>query len=338
MSVGLFIRVLLVLATLAGVVPALLMSDIHPFHVITPGNGGWRFVVAALLIWATLKVGNRLAERFCQMSFTTWWDPAKTADGNLDWDHLLLLVQPVTDPIDNFGMVRPRAIFSQGIVVVLGGAALFACARIAADWLALPELPAFLTLGGNKRLDLDALINLSGNLTAFLALAAAAASIWFANDQLRAKVRADNRQEWLASARTLLGEVVALAREHATADVKSREAFNRELDPRRLRFELMLNPREKDHRLLMHLLRRLAFIHEPTRAETADGGAFWTVLMSHCARRSVELGECDDGVKYYEAVWKPIVECTDPGSLTTYVMRLGHVVLKREWERVKAAR
>ena len=55
--------------------------------------------------------------------------------------------------------------------------------------------------------------------------------------------------------------------------------------------------------------------------------------MSHCARRSVELGECDDGVKYYEAVWKPIVECTDPGSLTTYVMRLGHVVLKREWER-----
>jgi len=296
------------------------------------GPGAWRLVAAALLVWLALALGRRLADTFQRTCFTSWWDPAEVPDGDLNWEDLKRLVEPDDDPMVNRGSLRPATTlnFLCRFAVIAG--TVFLCGRVAATALAHPELPAFLKSGGEARMPVDALINLSGNLTAFLALTAAVASIWFANSQLRSKVRADNRQEWLANARTLLGEVVALARENAVADGSSRAAINELLDPKRLRFELMLNPREKDHRLLMHLLRRLAFLHEPARAEAADGGTFLKVLNEHC------IVSASGANSPREAKWKLVVHCQDPAELTTYVMRLGHVVLKREWERVKATR
>ncbi len=296
------------------------------------GPGAWRLVGAALLVWLALALGRRLAETFQRTCFTSWWDPAEVPDGDLNWEDLKRLVEPDDDPMVNRGFLRTATAlaFLCKLVAILG--MMFICGRLAAASLAHPELPAFLKLGGNERIPSDALINLSGNLTAFLALTAAIASIWFANSQLRSKVRADNRQEWLANARTLLGEVVALAREHAVADGTARTSINELLDPKRLRFELMLNPREKDHRLLMHLLRRLAFLHEPARAEAADGGTFSKVIGEHC------IVSASDATSFREVKWKRVVDCKEPAELTTYVMRLGHVVLKREWERVKATR
>jgi hypothetical protein len=296
------------------------------------GSGAWRLVGAALLVWLALALGRRLADTFQRACFTSWWDPAEVPDGDLNWENLKRLVEPDEDPMVNRGSLRAATTltFLCRLVVILW--LMFLCGRVAAASLAHPALPVFLKLSGNDRIPADALVNLSGNLTAFLALTAAVASIWFANSQLRSKVRADNRQEWLANARTLLGEVVALAREHAVADGSARASINELLDPKRLRFELMLNPREKDHRLLMHLLRRLAFLHEPDRAEAADGGAFLQVIGEHGV-----VSESDaNGPR--ESKWKRVVDCKEPAQLTTYVMRLGHVVLKREWERVKATR
>ena len=49
-----------------------------------------------------------------------------------------------------------------------------------------------------------------GNPTAYLALLAAVVTIIFTYYQLRAKVRADSRQQWIIRARELVGQVVAL--------------------------------------------------------------------------------------------------------------------------------
>ena len=329
--VGLLIRCSPVVAALAGAL-GLLTRDESPGLEDKFGFGAWRLVGAALLVWLTLALGRHLADFFKRTCFTSWWDPADVPDGDLNWENLKRLVEPDDDPMVNRGSLRTATtlIFLCRLMVILG--LMFLCGRVAAAALAHPKIPVFLKLSGNNRIPADALMNLSGNLTAFLALTAAVASIWFANSQLRSKVRADNRQEWLANARTLLGEVVALAREHAVADGSARAAINELLDPKRLRFELMLNPREKDHRLLMHLLRRLAFLHEPHRAEEADGGTFLQVIGKHCIVSAADA----NGPR--ELKWKRVVDCDEPAQLTTYVMRLGHVVLKREWERVKATR
>jgi len=302
------------------------------------GMAGWRLVILFVAAWLLWQAGGRFGDDLRQASYTSWWDPTDLPDGDLGWDDLLRLVAPTKDPMENGGILRRGTTFTHVARLAVAAAVLYLGSRLAAEWIAKPGLPPFLERGGDDRLGADALINLSGNLTAFLALTAAAASIWFANSQLRSKVRADNRQEWLANARTLLGEVVALARGHAGAAGTDPPTFDDALDSRRLRFELMLNPREKDHRLLMHLLRRLAFLREPERAQAADGGAFLIVLKKLCEGRQ-RVRDADGTEKsYYEAEWKAIVECSNAAVLTTYVMRLGHVVLKREWERVKAAR
>lgn len=311
--------------------------------VWNPWQGLWRLAVVLLLLLAARAFGRALADRFDGVAFTSWWDPAREPDGALGWEELLSLVRPGRDPIENVGRSRPgvmvRCVAVVGVVAIVGAS----CACMIAEWLADPEIPRLLLRSGPDRVLLDGIVNASGNLTAFLALVAAVASIRFASLQLRSKVRADNRQEWLANARTLLGQVVALARQqaderHGWLGRRRARATAAQLDPLRLRFELMLNPREKDHRLLMHLLRQLAFLGEAERAEKADGGAFIEVLKRHCSEQDASTSSQAGGSGTYKSRWQPIVECTDPAELTTYIMRLGHVVLKREWERVKATR
>lgn len=308
-----------------------------------PWQGLWRLSLVLLLLVAARALGRKLAARFDGLAFTSWWDPASEPDGALKWDELLALVRPERDPIENVGVARGcvmmRCSAIMAIVAVIG----VACAWPIAEWLADPKIPEVLLRSGSNRVLLDGIVNASQNLTAFLALVAAAASIRFASLQLRSKVRADNRQEWLANARTLLGQVVAFARQqaderHGWGGRRRARSIASQLDPLRLRFELMLNPREKDHRLLMHLLRQLAFLGETERAEKADGGAFIVVLKRHCDRSDASSLPQASALGAYESKWKTIVECTDPAELTTYIMRLGHVVLKREWERVKATR
>jgi hypothetical protein len=62
-------------------------------------------------------------------------------------------------------------------------------------------------------------------------------------------VRADSRQAWIVNARKLLGEVVALIDAHQ--DLRDANQFKqaceiwKELNPKCLELELMLNPSEK---------------------------------------------------------------------------------------------
>ncbi len=297
-------------------------------------HGGIRATSAAVLFCTVVGSSLLLGDMYSRSIHKSWWDPAERPDGDLDWEQLHQLVHRRHDPLAVTAGVRTTASLVGILLLVPLIAAIAGIAETAASFIVRPRMPGFLLVDSTSRNQVEALINLSGNLTAFLALIAASVSIWFAYSQLRAKVRADNRQAWLGKTRKLLARVIALGAAHAEAEGRARARLWAKLDAPRLELELMLNPSEKDHRLLMYLLRRLAFVHDLQRAEQADEG----VLRNLIERACVEIGDSRPAFKdvdLYVVDWAPVLETTDPAKLVTYATRLGHVVLKREWQRVK---
>jgi len=176
------------------------------------------------------------------------------------------------------------------------------------------------------------LLNFSQNLTAFLALTAAIASIYFTYRQLQAKVKADSRQAWIDKLRANIATFVALVdRQHY--HTRRNKA---ELTTRRIEMEMLLNPSEKDHRLLMYLTIKLAFFDSGNR----------DFLSIQDVRNIIREIQKDPEYKWSE--WKRILAPIPPkdsfihemkySDLIGYTIRLSHVVLKREWERVKSTR
>lgn len=183
-------------------------------------------------------------------------------------------------------------------------------------------------------------LQLNANLTALLALIAAAISIYFTHRQLQAKVKADSRQAWLDKLRGEIARFIALADTiHDDPDAENVATLRKKMAASRLEMELMLNPSEKDHRLLMFLSIKLAF-------HLWDDELFRKV---HDVQNLVHAIETDPA-GYVESDWKELlgpipdksVDSTERSqafsNLVGYVMRLSHVVLKREWERVKHTR
>ena len=111
----------------------------------------------------------------------------------------------------------------------------------------------------------------------------------------------------------------------------------------------MLNPSEKDHRLLLHLIQRFA-------SRGRNPGA---IQDAKILRRSIaeslspdgprpnrgwddlaDSGERDDLASdvLRASDWNPIINAEGREAQVSYILRLSHVVLKREWERVKHTR
>lgn len=267
-----------------------------------------------------------------------WWN----IGGRLDapsWEDVrrMTLGAETDDPL----VVEP---FGDGVVgfakavaayLVLGCVAIEALSIVVAG----PILPRLLTVSPASAPVPERVagvsLELSANLTALLALTAAAVSIYFTHRQLQAKVKADSRQAWIVKLRARIADFVALAGTiHGDDQVSERQ---NDLNRRRLEMELMLNPSEKDHRLLMYLSLRMAFF----------GGGERRFAEIHDVRNVRAVIAADEG--YDEDAWRPLLGPIPSGvsketqdkafsDLVGYAMRLAHVVLKREWERVKATR
>lgn len=179
---------------------------------------------------------------------------------------------------------------------------------------------------------------LSGNLTAFLALIAALASIYFTYRQLQAKIKADSRQAWLDKLRDNISRFIALADAiHYNQCGKEPEKARQKMTAARMKMELMLNPSEKDLRLLMFLSIKLVFFEFGEEE-------FQMVQDVNNVRKDIKRQQ-----GYKEKDWSPIIGAIPPkwrhseyereySDLIGYLLRLSHVVLKREWERVKRTR
>lgn len=249
---------------------------------------------------------------------TSWWDPSLEPDGELEWDMVLNLTlgRLDLDPLSVNPAERPARIKRDVLILALAtlllGYVALGIAHVLGDQRSSVPSATEAAAGG-------------GNLAAFLALFAAMLSIVFTYHQLRAKVRADNRQAWIARLRTLIAEVTALSYECHDADNSSKPELWQKLGPKRLEFELMLNPSEKDHRLLMYLVQRLAPADEEIQDFIQDAKNLRRTVMRYCK-------------PMHRKRWACLLECDNREMLVGYVMRLSHVVLKREWERVKRAR
>jgi hypothetical protein len=267
-----------------------------------------------------------------------WWN----IGGKLDdptWEDVrrMTLGAEADDPL----VVRPTGSGAAGFIRATAAYVILGCILIEAVSVVVvgPILPRLLTShaasvarpAGATGVSLE----LSTNLTALLALAAAAVSIYFTHRQLQAKVKADSRQAWIVKLRARIADFIALAgtiHENGTGS-KHQNDLNR----RRLEMELMLNPSEKDHRLLMYLSLRMAFF---------EGGEqhFAEVHDIRNIRAAIKGSD-----QYNEVTWGPLLgpipeKLPEDGhdkafsDLVGYTLRLAHVVLKREWQRVKATR
>lgn len=202
------------------------------------------------------------------------------------------------------------------------------------------------------RSDLEAIKSLTeglnDDLTALLALTAAAVSIYFTYRQLQAKVKADSRQAWINALRANIAQTIALADavRYRTNDAGI-DKTRRKLIAARLETELMLNPSEKDHRLLMYLIQKMAFFGKDASKKDKDEPVIFEGIDDVInIRRSIRSSS-----NYNASDWADILLPIPPinranrakrkksySDLVGYTMRLAHVVLKREWERVKATR
>lgn len=132
---------------------------------------------------------------------------------------------------------------------------------------------------------------------------------------LQSKVRSENRQKWIDDLRNTVSEAIAFLfyyRRHEEG--RGREPTDEALyrfDQQLIKLELLMNPSEKDHRVLGWMLRK-------------------------CYRD----GESIEPDKIFLSVEKmnfvaDLNRKKDFELLISYIIRLSNAILKREWERVK---
>ena len=232
-----------------------------------------RISAVALLGVLTLWGMRTVAARFEERATIPWWQPAKASDvSDLSWDDVYMLVafDKTLDPLGFEKRVRWVWWYLNLAVQIPIQLVLCSIALCLFDLLQNPMPRAFLLEGaslmGDKPLA-KPLAAVIANPAAYLVLVVGLATIYFTFRQIRAKVRADSRQAWILKARELLGEVIAGADAHKIApaanDVEKAEKVWNKLNPKRLELELMLNPSEKDHRLLMYLIQHVSAWRKP---------------------------------------------------------------------------
>ena len=271
---------------------------------------------------------------------TYWWDYADEPDAKMKWEVVRLLTigneeyGPFSLASDAGQKPKTRGStmlrLNFGLTVWAAYVTLFCLVAEGIHFLVSPHVPTIFAfrVSTTSTPDLaNAAINLSGNLTAVLALIAAVISIYFTHKQLQAKVRADNRQAWIEKLRKLIADTIFLADKHASAGIWERKALWAKLNPIRLELELMLNPTERDHMLLVFFIQRMAFFNAKKRPKIEDADMLPAKIKAEYC--------CE--TRFHES-WDEILNGSSMHMLVTYSMRLSHVVLKREWERGKATR
>ena len=238
---------LICVAVVAAVI-ALLLALTFRYTLFPDPEWTWmsflRLAGGFVLVATSLHLFRPGCESFKSRASTNWWDPASTPDGKLSWEHVCALT--LAESHDPLAMERkPRwwQITREMFAAVLVTGALASLAFAAAMLLGTP--PAEILTASGERTQIG-----SSGLTVFLALLTAILTIVFTFYQLKAKVRADNRQVWIAKLRTTIAEVVALSDERTRladgfCNKKRLADIRRELSPKRLELELLLIPAKR---------------------------------------------------------------------------------------------
>lgn len=268
--------------------------------------------------------------RSSEIRKSDWWNIGGKLD-NPSWEDVRRMAIGDTgdDPIEFSPQLNPVASAARSIAayLILGSLLIEVVTLVVSGPITPRLLPKQTT-------DTD---GLSANLTALLALIAAAISIYFTYRQLQAKVKAESRQAWINKLRAHIAQFIALSDAIHESEGDNQNNKWADLTSSRLEMELMLNPSEKDHRLLMYFSLKLAFfnskennfnkVHDVRNIKEAINSATpacdrekWVPLLGPIPSKSSSKRK------------------REYSDLIGYTMRLAHVVLKREWQRVKTTR
>ncbi len=309
----------------------------------------WRalFIFTILL---SILVGLRFLRGFYEKNLRRrWWNMGKPqVTDPPDWEGILdMLCNEACDAMeleengkypDNLGQFSIEK--SLIIPTYIGAIIIGIMYGIVIDYIIFPRIPALFI----KDMTVEKLAGLSSNLTAFLALIAAAVSVIFTYQQLRAKVRASSRQKWVNKVRSLLAGVLENIYEISSTG-KLHHQFD-SFNQCRTHLELHLNPAEKDHRLLMLLIRACAFPEVRITHDQYTAKKIYDTMEKWRLERGIP-----DGSAPYSVFLNLITMYNEPqnnNSLTfilnnrdqiiSYIFKLSHSILKREWERVRHTR
>lgn len=251
-----------------------------------------------LWLWVALLVlfMKQALDRVSQSYNVKWFRPLICSwRESYDWKDIKEILE--SDPLDEkFTRSKTRGVEP---ITVIGDIAIFIF------------VGSFLVIIGNFMMDTpsEALISkwpgLSESKDIIVAVIALVGALYTAANQLRAKVRSENRQKWIDDVRNTLAKVIKdIPRDDQDKKAKQGgENF--------ARLELLLNPSEKDHRTLSVLLRK----------------AYGMDDMSSDKHVLDKLDIIED-----------IDSKEQQNKLTTWIIRLSNAMLKREWELVKYGR
>ena len=287
--------------------------------------------IVGIVIWL-----SRLLIRRCVVeALTSWWSPTISApEAGLNWDDVYGLVAFDKNP-DPLGVIpkirwrhwwRTLALKQIPSHFVIGFAALVVI-ETTTNARCTSQIPADCIRAENFIAGIDI-------SPAILVFFLGCATIFFAFRRIRAKVLADSRQQWIIHARSLVSEVLALTDTHREARVKwfagDASKIWKELNSKRLELELMLNPSEKDHRLLLYLVQKFVSWRTP-KPEVQDA---LNVELSIASE--VKLGARGSNLNHRMGCY---IEPEGQGGIR--VLHSAFVPcesLKREWEKVKLTR
>lgn len=318
--------------------------------------GAARIAALSALFFIAVLLSRAARKHYERVYFTSWWDPSDKAPGNpLSWKNVKEIIQIRTitaippqsngagkrhhldgNEIDLLDVCNAEKIdycFSEDAtfdndpvwykrkprhrvlgecvrdVVAIG---LVVAAFMAAAFLVLADFQFLKPILKEISIPGAVLTAIGGGIMAVL--------------RLSANVRSKNRQEWINEIRNLLGEIIDGIGRYRSREIThnpyrtyqggpqtEQAKIFRDLNSKRIKLEMMLNPSEIEHRALMMLIRTAFGMNVP------NVDAF-----------SIACLQLQDDLRCYSGGG-------DEKDLISKIIRLSHVVLKREWERVKYA-
>ena len=302
------------------------------FHSMTPLSTAplYRLLAIAALGAFIAWFPSRLRKHFLDGRKVGWWLP-RSGHGakDMSWKDAFELasLEARSDPARLETWNSPPT--ASRLDITIECLAFFATAclvAIALDFVLRPHVPAILLSDPAKKNSISSIIDVTGSLTAYLAILTAVLGLYVARFTIRAQVRSKSRQEWIDRVRQLMAAPVCRVHSNEPHAELRDSSFRRRL----IQLELLLNPSEKDHRLLTMLFWARIFPSESVGMDVELRQEFLRLhkdpqLPASSRRLLSFLLKNDVGGRIIA-----------PDMVAAQATRLSQSILKREWVRVTA--
>ncbi len=343
-SIGLFILFVLSIECVKLYVHSKLpyLSNISIYDLIVPHRAPvYRLVAFIVFLLAVILIPYHLMKTLYDSKKVDWWLPKVWhPKRSVKWSDIFsqISLDSTDDPLVRHAEPSWRPL---SLVEWLAWPAVFCiaagCLAIALDYIVNPHVPGLLIFkyDGHEPLtqpeiNIGTFVQVQTNLTAYLAIITALIAIYVARFTIRAQVRSKSRQEWIDKVRKITAQLIS------DVDLKFRGQIPNvaRMNERKLHLELLLNPSEKDHRLLTMLFRICTGGNEISDDKYISKKFEELLGEQHCYIKQMAILDSN----LYKIVVNRHVSPNQQDDAISYIVRLSNIILKREWMRVRETR